>query len=451
MTDYEALHRRVVRHRNEGKTWDGIAGIEWTYFPSGNAARKAHKRYLNRQKTTAEPDFPESQIGNTIRVQEPGFRETVTLSGKSFRNVRNLEDLIQFFDVDLDVWEVKSFHVGGSEWDQSVEKGTVAQSVKITAHFVRRPTEERDNALEAIQQAVKDMQSHTPTYTPVERAESLGGGDPMLFELAIHDPHFGMLAWHREVGGESYDLAIAVTDYHAAVQHLLAYARLYNTERILYIVGHDMQHINQFGPNSSGGTTARGTVQDVDGRIGKIFTTVRRAAVEGIDAARLVAPVDVVVVPGNHDPDEMYKIGEVLNAWYRQDSEVSVQYGADKRQFYNFGANTFLLTHGEEYKRKRDSLPLIMADECPPEWWIESSGPRGCREIHTGHNHRAMQGGYYPEAEMTESRGIRTRSLPGLTATDAWHHEQGYRHRRAATALIYRKSGGIAGLHEFSL
>ena len=62
-----------------------------------------------------------------------------------------------------------------------------------------------------------------------------------------------------------------------------------------------------------------------------------------------------------------------------------------------------------------------------------------------------MEGGYYPTAEVNETRAIRTRSLPGFTATDGWHHEQGYQHRRSATCLIYRKSGGIAGLHEINL
>lgn len=428
--------------RNEGFTWDDVA--EMVDFPSANAARKSVKRYLNRQKVSEPEISPET--GN-------GFEQTVTVSGKRFSGINSLDDLVEFFDVDLDVWEVKSFNVGGSEWDQSVREGTVARSVKITAHFVRKPTKDRDDALEAVQQAVEDMQIHAPSYDIVAPVTNLGGDDddPMLFELAIHDPHFGMLAWGSEVGGTSFDRSIAVEDYGKAVENLLPYARLYNTERILYIVGHDMQHVNQYGPNKSGGTSARGTAQDVDGRIAKIFTTIRRAAVRGIDAARLIAPVDVMVVPGNHDPDEMYKLGEVLNAWYRLDPQVNVTYGPSKRSFYNFGANTFMFTHGEEYQRQRDSLPLIMADECPPEWWIASAGKVGCREIHTGHNHRALEGGYYPTAEMTESRGIRTRSLPGLTATDSWHFEEGYRHRRAATSLVYRKSGGIAGLHEFNL
>jgi len=335
--------------------------------------------------------------------------------------------------------------------DEWFVKQMWASGDKSTAHFVRTPSAPRmEEAHDAIATAIQDMKKHAPTYLPPPAAINLGGDtdEGFLFELSVFDPHFGMLAWKHEVG-ESYDLDIAAEDYADAVGHLLGYARLYNTQRILYIVGNDMGHVNSIMPGGKNAVTRAGTPQDVDGRMAKIFTTIRRAAVMGIDQARLIAPVDVLVVEGNHDPDEMYKLGEVLNAWYRNDDQVNIIYSPMKRKWYNYGRNTFMFTHGEEIRRKRDPLPLIMATECPADIWIASEG--GCREIHTGHNHIRLQGGYYPTAEVDESRAIVTRSLPGLVSTDKWHSDQGYKHRRGATALVYRHSGGIAGLHEFNL
>ena len=457
-----ARHQVIQDHRDIGTTWDEIGRI--MNLGTGNAVRKAHKRWrarivpesaqVSRQKISGEQvsfETEKSYSADDLRAVLDGTHvDEVTLSAKSFRNVRTLDDLVKFFDVDLDVWEIQSFNVGGSEWDQSVEKGTVAQSVKIKATFVRKKTVEDNQAREALEQALVDLQTHDClNYEPIERIHALGDGEPFLFELALHDPHFGMLAWGAEVGGVSQDLKIITREYGEAVRDLLRYALLYNTERLLYIVGHDMQHVNQPGMHKKGGMTAGGTAQDIDGRIAKIFTAIRRAVVSGIDQARGIADfVDVMVVPGNHDPDESYKLGEVLNAWYRDCDDVNVIYSPNKRQYYGFGRNVFMMTHGEEYKRKRDSLPLIFATECSAELWVAGDV---CREIHTGHNHINMEGGYYPTAEVNETRAIRTRSLPGFTATDGWHHEQGYRHRRSATALIYRKTGGIAGLHEFNL
>jgi hypothetical protein len=379
MTDTTRDYRWAAELREAGFTWKYIASEAG--FPSANAARKSIKRYLNRQKISGEGNFPETEY----RVLEPGDVETSEFGTQEGRIVQ--------------------------KWVKQEDGSTV---------HIKMPdaVEEMSEARQAFEDYKADVLDHSPDYDALVRTIDHGipslGGDPeggCMFELAIHDPHFGMLAWHREVGGISQDLATITQDYTDAVESLLPLARLYNTKEIVYIVGHDLTHVNQYGLNNSGGTTARGTAQDVDGRIAKIFTAARRSVVGGIDRARQIKPVKVIVVPGNHDPDESYKMGEVINAWFRNDPEVTVQYSANKRQFHSFGANTFMYTHGEEYRRKRDNLPMIMADECPPEMWVSSHG--GCREIHTGHNHINLAGGYYP--------------------------------------TIYRASGGIAGLHEFNL
>lgn len=374
-----------------------------------------------------------------------GEREFTT---EEIRRIRSLDDLVAFYGVDPDAWEVREFWITGNSWDQhSVKKGfVVLHQYKIKAHLVRRPesvlvdvTAERDRILE-------EMAAHAPRYEPVARRTSLGDGDPVVFEVAVFDPHIGMLAWGEEVGAD-YDTKIAIRDYAAAVEHLMSYALLYPTERILFVAGNDFFHVDALGENSRGGSTTKGTPQDVDTRQAKMFTAGRRALVAAVDRARTVAPVDVVMVPGNHDSQQTFRLGEVLNAWYRNDSEVTVHYGPARRKFYGYGKNAWMFTHGEEYKRQRDNLPLIFATECPPEIWTASTH----REIHTGHNHIAMAGRYVPTGDLTETRAIRTRSLPGLTPEDAWHYEEGYRHRRTATALAFRRSGGIAGLHEFNL
>jgi hypothetical protein len=106
-------------------------------------------------------------------------------------------------------------------------------------------------------------------------------------------------------------------------------------------------------------------------------------------------------------------------------------------------------THGEEFKRKRDNLVSVFATECPPEMWAAAK----YREIHVGHNHINMQKIYTgdPVEVEWEGRATRVRSLPAITPEDSWHYEEGYKHTRAATAIVFRRSGGVAGLHEFVL
>lgn len=439
-------HGLFARLRSSGCTW---AEIRDAHHPNTTVKKLqgAHQKWRKRSEGEVE-----GEVGFTESEQH-SFELEATVTAKQFRNVRSLEDLLQFFDVDTDVWEVKSWTVRGTEWDQNVEKGTVAQSVRLSAQFARRPEKEIEDLAEAFGQLVADAAEHTPSYEVPKRPTLLSAGDdPVIFELALYDPHFGMLAWRHEVG-QDYDLSIASREYVEAVEGLLAYALMYPTERILYVVGNDFLHVDTTasapGGMRRGGATTRGTPQDIDGRQEKMFTEGRRALVAGIDLARTVAPVDVVVVAGNHDRQQMYRMGEVLNAWYRRDSEVEVCNRPNVRTYYGWGKNAWMFTHGLEYKRQRDDLTRIMATECPADIWVASEG--GSREIHTGHNHIGLAGRYVPTGDLYEARAIRVRSLSGMTPEDAWHHEQGYKHRRTASALTFRKSGGLAGIHEFDL
>lgn len=372
------------------------------------------------------------------------------LTREDIERIASLEDLLAFFKVDQERWQVRDYRV--NKWEQASK--TKEDDVRVTplyqvrANLVRSVVDQEAQLQRLHDEMLADIAEHAPPAAPPPLSMHTSADDPVMIELAVHDPHVGMLAWGKEVG-KSYDTDIATQDYAAAVEYLLQIARIYPVERILYVVGHDLLHVDTTGQNKQGGTTTAGTPQDIDSRLERMFTAVRKAVVRGVDLARTIAPVDVMVVPGNHDQTSMYRMGEVLNAWYRNDDLVDVRYSPMKRKFYSYGKCALMLTHGEEYRRKRDNLAMIFATEAPAEMWVASEG--GIREVHTGHNHVMLRGGYHPTSEVDESRGIRTRSLPGLTPEDKWHFEQGYQHKRSATLLAYRRSGSVAGEHQFSL
>ena len=292
---------------------------------------------------------------------------------------------------------------------------------------------------------LKDAKKHAPAYSPVKRRPRTR--QPMLGVANIYDAHFGLKADARETGDVNQDVELISDDFRRAVDHFVLAAESHPIDRWMIPLGHDLSHINHHDGKT--GVTAAGTAQDVDTRLWNIFTAMRRASVYMIDALRSTgAPVDVVMVPGNHDEHLNFQLGEVLAAWYRRDRGVSVENSPRLRKFYGYGANAVMLYHGHQYNKKGSGNPItIMATECPADLWVASES--GAREILSGHFHKRMQGRYTPTADMDEGRGIVARSLPGLTAGDQWHYAQGYAHRRAATLLVYRKSGGLELLHEF--
>jgi len=386
----------------------------------------------------SDDDYPETDhTAGNVRV-----------IGKTDERITSLEDLLAFFNVDKNAYEVDNYRV--NSWEQhSVRRGFVTLYQVRAILRQKHPTEIAAAAREAIALDLEEFRNHTPYTGPVNVGPDrpTAKSEPVLLELALFDPHIGMLAWGKECG-VAYDSVIAVTDYMRAFTHLLTTARFYNVEQILFPVGNDFFHVDTLADGGKGATTTRGTQQDIDTRLPKMFTLGRKALVAAIDLARRVAPVDVVIVPGNHDQQQMYRMGEVLNAWYRADDRVNVDNDPTLRKYYQYGQNLLAFTHGLEFKRRRDNLVTIMATEAPPEMWASTTH----REFHVGHNHVAQELQYMvPNQALWEGRGIRVRSLPGLTPEDSWHYGQGYKHRRTATALAFRKSGGIEGLHEFNL
>ena len=457
-------HVYIAELRELGWSWRSVAGRSIVYEGTGVTAkqlRQAHSRWLKRQKEN-QGEGSETSGTSMGSMAAPLAQEQKERAGHGVSDDPDLP-LVTLGDEEAEARREQPAENGSSppspdsipgyeeiqRWDKTPGR---------TVHLRKLPPDPRQEAIldRVMADWITDAAEHAPAYLPPRLALNvIEPGEEHMAVLALFDPHFGMLAWRHEVGHD-YDLSIAVTDYARAVEGLLPTIGLYPVEKILYLVGNDFLHVDGPGSdargNRRGGATTAGTAQDIEGRLAKMFTMGRRALVRGIDMASALAQVEVLVVPGNHDREQMYRMGEVLSAWYRNDLNVQVTFSPNKRAYHQYGANAFLFTHGEEARRKRDPLPLVMATEIEtvlPGAWAASQN--GNREIIMGHNHIGMAGGYYPTADLDETRGIRTRCISGMTPEDAWHHEESYKHHRAATLLMYKKTGGLSGFHEVNL
>ena len=297
------------------------------------------------------------------------------------------------------------------------------------------------------QDAMEAFEAWQPRKEPPQ-VVSPSGGSPNLAVLSLYDAHFGMKADAAEIGplGEDQDLNLISASFDKAVNELIALSRVYGPAEYLIPLGHDFSHVNQYMGKAL--TTRAGTEQDVDSRLWKIHRAVCESSVRLIDTARSTGrPVNVVCVPGNHDPDENFKLGEYLTAWFRHDPDVRITNTPTQHKYFGWENNAFMLTHGEHYLKRNGQSPLLVfANECPPDIW--SRGYRGGRWILSGHLHARRAGQYTPTSDIVEEAGIVAYVLPGLTATDDWHQRMNYRHQRAATLQIFGSDGVMRGHHE---
>ena len=339
--------------------------------------------------------------------------------------IATLDEALAYADVDLTVWEVDRFTI--NSWEVTLKVDDKPR--QVTNHQIKAWLKRR--LIDPLQTALESLADRLRTYQPRRLKPLAANKGGHLLEICLFDHHFGMLAWHSETG-EDYDTRIAERIYRDAVSDLLA--RGGRPEKILFPVGQDFFHIN----NPYSQTPRGGNQLDVDGRMAKVFEVGMLAVVDAIEACLQVAPVEVLWVPGNHDPETSYYLVQVLAARFHGDDRVEVDTSPAVRKLYPWGLCAIGYTHGDEEPVKE--LPRIFGDEFPADW-----ARARYKEIHIGHTHRGREM-QFATADTIGSTVLRT--IPSLCGVDAWHYRKGYVGRvRTAQAFVWDRTGGLVSIH----
>lgn len=258
-----------------------------------------------------------------------------------------------------------------------------------------------------MEELLQDNNYQVPdTPKPKEREEN-SEAQPLMFEVPIFDIHLGKLAWKPETG-ENYDHHIAEQRFLGLIEEQIRRLQVLGIqpEKIVYPVGNDY-----FTFDTLEGTTSSGTQQDIDLRWQKLFAKGVEMLVKSIDMLSAVAPVEVFVVPGNHDKMTSYYAISYLYAWYHNtgNERVSVDSDPKTRKYVEYGRNLLGFTHGDKEKAR---LFGNMQVEAPESW-----GRTRFREWHCGHFH---------SEHVKEHHGVKVRYLPCMSGIDTFHFEHGY-------------------------
>lgn len=368
--------------------------------------------------TEQSPPVPPGDACKIEGSDESRFIETLST------RIVTLDDALAKAEVDRELWDVERFVVNSWEVGAKGPDGrlVVAPLWQVKVWLKRKggwtPSEFRQKLLE-------QMRDASPKGGGARRHVAAARGERFLYEISIFDHHVGKLCWKPETG-ENYDIRIAEATYMQAVEDLLDRAAPYGIEKILFPIGNDFLHAD-----NARNTTTGGTPQDVDGRWQKAFLYARRMVVAAVMRLREVAPVDVVVIPGNHDHERMFYLGDAVDGWLHRTKGVTVDNRPQQRKYYAYGKTLLGFTHGNE--EKHADLPSLMAHEVP-ELWAKATH----REIHLGHLHKRKMMNFV----TTDTHGATVvRILPSLAATDAWHASKGYRAGRASEAYLWSRDG----------
>ena len=340
---------------------------------------------------------------------------SVEACGNALREAR-IEAKGNDFDLDnVSVSEInkfKEFLDSNGIAEEDVKSVKYWQNIRGESRF-SVVTKGEDNIMKEVKE---EIISNLEKYSPKVEKKYKEVDDPIVYEVSLPDIHYG------KIDGQTLDEAEEV--YMNTIKDLMSKASGLSIERILLPVGND-------GMNSEGYSraTTKGTSQQDSAGWQETFVGYCNLMVRAITFLARTAPVDVIVIQGNHDYERMFYSGEFLRAFFLNDERVTVDNGYDSRKYYKYGTNMIMFTHGD--KEKKAEMPLIMATE-QPQMFAKTTH----REVHCGHLHKEM---------VNEYRGIKVRFIPSICGNDEWHKMMGYEAKRTGQAHIWNKLRGYEG------
>jgi hypothetical protein len=354
-------------------------------------------------------------------------------------HITTLDQLLECCKVDTDEWSVAEYRV--NKWDVTSWSDGFARTIQnfqVKARLIRNAAVTKEKIVgEIFRDMVRTYKAPILNTQPLHPGLNSKNKENNLFEVSIFDLHIGKLAWMGETG-ENYDTKIARSRFLKTIETLIQRASGFQYSRILFPVGNDF-----FNSDTIFNTTTKGTPQDEDLRWQKTFQVGVKLLVDAINMLKQTGvPVDVMVIPGNHDFERSYYMGAYLEAWFNEDEQVNINNGASPRKYYRFGKVLLGLTHGGE--EKESSLPLLMATDIESKpMWSETT----YHEWHLGHVHRKKNINYMvldKTRTVSEDLGVTVRYLSSLTGTEEWHHKKGFVGAiKAGEGFIWNDEAGL--------
>ena len=294
-----------------------------------------------------------------------------------------------------------------------------AISVNASLYFKQPKAADKDFEKLA-KEVIKEAKEYSPKYPKLNYKKYTDGH--LLF-MCPSDLHIGKLC-RSFVSGEEYNDQIAVSRALEGVRGCLAKSQGFNIDKTILLLSGDLLHVDNFNMTTTGGTR-----QDSTGLLSDHFLIAKRLMVEIIEMLLQVSTVHVMFTPGNHDNTVGWMVAELLAAWFRHNKDVTFDVSLQMRKYYKYKNNLISSCHG--HKIKADTLPMIVADECPD--WSSTK----YRYMFTQHIHHKISK-QYP--------GLWVESLMSTSEADTWHATSGYQssNNKAIEAFLFSEFGQIA-------
>lgn len=292
---------------------------------------------------------------------------------------------------------------------------------KSESLFVKNPNyieKEETQILDLRNDLLNDIKQFTPKFPKINRTIN---NDSYLLVLDPADIHLGKLCSSFETG-EEYNNQIAVKRVHDGIDGILNKVSSFNIDKILFIGGNDILHID-----NAKSTTTSGTFQDSSDMWYNNFMIAKQLYIDVLLKLLSIADVHFTFNPSNHDYTNGFFLAQVIEVYFKDCKNITFDNSIAHRKGFRYYNNLIGTTHGDG--AKINDLPLLMAQEYSKDWSETKH-----RYVYTHHVHHKTSKDYI---------GITIESLRSPSGTDSWHHRNGYQHSpKAVEGFLHCKQNG---------
>lgn len=352
-----------------------------------------------------EPTWIET-VELAIDISSPKQKESdLILSAlKDDGTIMSISEYCDTYDIPLE--QIKSYKIvthNGKAPYYNIQSRDITTNVNFE-EFGKKILEQISNIKELPKTVVRDEVS-----------------DGHLLVVDLADIHIGKLASAFETG-EEYNSQIAVQRCKEGLEGLLKKSSGFNIDKILFIGGNDILHVDT--PRR---TTTSGTPQDTDGSMWyENFLIAKKLYIELLDRLLEVADVHFTFNPSNHDYQSGFFLADVIKTYYKDKENITFDCSISHRKYYTYGSNLIGTTHGDG--ARTETLPMLMAAEAK-DWST-------CK-------HRYMYTHHIHHKTLKDFPGVTIESLRSPSSSDSWHHRNGFQHApKAVEAFIHHPEFG---------
>lgn len=290
---------------------------------------------------------------------------------------------------DTELWNIKRMR----------HKTTLADWSKVSALIENPQGEQELNALR--DSILEDVKKYAPKYPIIKRTQSK---DWHLLVIDPADIHLGKLCDAFETW-DTYNNQIAIQRVKEWVQGILDKTAWYKIDKILFVWGNDILHIDWPGK-----ATTAGTPQDVDWLWHSNFMLAKQLYIDVLEMCLAVADVDFVFNPSNHDWTHWFFLCQLIAAWFDKNKNISFDVDMRHRKYYQYGKNMIGTTHGDSAKHA--NLAILAATEQPIMWSQTLYRVFYCHHVHSKH--------------VKDYIWLTVETMRSPSGIDWWHHRSWY-------------------------